>query len=187
MPAIRAGQCLYHRALFQRRHGPKLEYVFFNAEPGEQFRTFLGERGVASGLTEGELELVVQVEEAIVDDALADIIDARYDELWAAYPGDKQRHAYAVLCLLIGADHLTPEVWIDLLRSASSIQEYVRDQVRATREKDFENPFRQATYRSREEMTASIGTIDDNSFVQQVREETDEFLVRIGKAIDAAR
>jgi len=59
-----------------------LEYVFFNAEPCEQFRTFLGERGVASGLTEGELELVVQVEEAIVDDALADIIDARYDELF---------------------------------------------------------------------------------------------------------
>jgi len=59
-----------------------LEYVFSNAEPCEQFRAFLGERGVASGIAKGELELIVQVEEANVDDTLADLIDARYDELF---------------------------------------------------------------------------------------------------------
>jgi len=59
-----------------------LEYVFFNSEPCEQFRAFLAERGVMSSLTKGELELIVQIEEASVDDALADLIDARYDELF---------------------------------------------------------------------------------------------------------
>jgi hypothetical protein len=116
-----------------------------------------------------------------------DEIHTRYDQLWDAYPRDKQQHAYAVLCSLSGAGHPAREEWIALLRAAGGIQEYIRDQVQATREKDFENPFRQATYRSREEMTASIGTIGENSFVLQVREETAAFLHVIDRAISAVQ
>ena len=65
------------------------------------------------------------------------------------------------------------------MSSWKEIQEYVRDQVYTTRKKDFENPFRQATYRNMDEMTAAIGTIEDNSFVKQVRGETEEFEKRI--------
>jgi hypothetical protein len=60
------------------------------------------------------------------------------------------------------------------------VQEYVRDQVYISRKKDFDNPFRKATYRNMEEMTAAIGTIEDNGFVKQVRKETEDFR----KAID---
>jgi len=56
-----------------------------------------------------------------------------------------------------------------------AIQEYIRDQVYASRKKDHDNPFRQATYRNTEEMVAAIGTIEDNSFVKLVREETENF------------
>ena len=59
------------------------------------------------------------------------------------------------------------------------IQEYIRDQVYISRKKDHDNPFRQATYRNLEEMTAAIGTIEDNSFVKQVRAETKIFEQRI--------
>ena len=58
-----------------------LEYVFFNAEPRARF-CFLREHGIEPPLAEGELERLVQVEEDLVDDALADTLDAYYDEMF---------------------------------------------------------------------------------------------------------
>ncbi|MCE5185309.1 MAG: DUF4954 family protein [Planctomycetaceae bacterium] len=101
-------------------------------------------------------------------------IHRRYDALWQAYPLEKQRHAFAVLKELYGGT-LEKEQWLDALNRAVAVQEYVRDHVYESRQKDFENPFRRATYRSDEEMLAAIGTIEDNSFVKQVRTETETF------------
>ncbi len=70
---------------------------------------------------------------------------------------------------------LTPEIWKSALDEAIRDKEYVRDQVYVTREKDFENPFRKITFRHPEEMKAVMGTIGDNSFVKQVRKDTEEF------------
>lgn len=103
-------------------------------------------------------------------------IHRRYDELWEDYPTQKQRHAFAVLARIAGTRGLSRDAWHDFLRRAETIQQYVCDQVYVSRGKDFENPFRRATYRSEEEMTAAIGTVDDNSFVEMVREETRRFL-----------
>ena len=50
-----------------------------------------------------------------------------------------------------------------------------------TRKKDYENPFRQATYRNAEEMTAAIGTLEENSFVRQIRSETETNLKRLAE------
>jgi len=106
-------------------------------------------------------------------------VHARYDALWEAYPLAKQRHAWATLCEVLGLPQIGKGPWIDALDRAVTIQEYVRDQVYASRKKDFDNPFRQATYRSLEEMTAAIGTIEDDGFVKQVRRDTEEFKTRI--------
>lgn len=102
-------------------------------------------------------------------------IHARYAALWDAYPLEKQKHAWRTLCLLFKTDELTASQWHAALDKTVAIQEYIRDQVYTSRKKDFDNPFRQATYRNMEEMTAAIGTIEDNSFVNQVREETKAF------------
>jgi hypothetical protein len=48
-----------------------------------------------------------------------------------------------------------------------------------SRLKDYDNPFRQSTFRNEQEMTATIGTIEDNSFVRQVRQETEQFKRRV--------
>jgi hypothetical protein len=101
-------------------------------------------------------------------------IHQQYDRLWQAYPLEKQRHAFAILNDLYGG-RLDKNQWHEALDRAVTIQEYVMDQVYQSRLKDFENPFRQATYRNLEEMTAAIGTIEDNSFVKQVRQETEVF------------
>ncbi|MGC9312694.1 MAG: DUF4954 family protein [Sediminispirochaetaceae bacterium] len=112
-----------------------------------------------------------------------DEVHARYDELWSDYPLEKQRHAYEVLCELTGAGQLQQKHWLDLLYRTRKIQEYIRDQVYNSRNKDFENTFRKATYRNIQEMTAAIGTIGDNSFIRQVREETDRFLEMVDEKI----
>ena len=105
-----------------------------------------------------------------------DAIHGRHDELWAAYPFEKQRHAYAVLTRIAGTPRLSGKAWRDFLRRGRVIQEHVRDQVYVSRHKDFANPFRRATYRCEEEMTAAIGTVEDNNFVIKVREETRLFV-----------
>jgi len=106
-------------------------------------------------------------------------IHGRYDALWQDYPRAKQCHAFAALCDLLAENTIETRQWRSALEKAVEIQEYIRDQVYISRQKDFDNPFRQATYRNQDEMTAAIGTIEDNSFVKQVRQETENFKKRI--------
>ncbi len=102
-------------------------------------------------------------------------IHKRYDALWQAYPLEKQKHAFATLCDIDGVSELTKDQWLDALRKTVGIQEYVRDQVYLSRKKDYDNSFRQTTFRNNEEMIAAIGTIEDSGFVKQLRAETDQF------------
>jgi len=102
-------------------------------------------------------------------------IHKRYNALWTKYPLEKQKHAYASLCTLLGTDTLTHDQWIAALDRAVKIQEYIRDQVYLSRKKDYDNLFRQNTYRTIAEMTAAIGSVEENSFIKQVRLETEEF------------
>jgi len=120
---------------------------------------------------------VDQIRSDIVSGKLSnwDKIHHRYNTLWEKYPFEKQKHAFATLCEILGSDKPTNEQWISALDKAVEIQEFIRDQVYISRKKDFDNPFRQATYRNTAEMTAAIGTIEDNSFIDQVRKETEDF------------
>ncbi len=104
-----------------------------------------------------------------------DDIHRRCDELHEKYTLAKRRHAFATLVDLIGLDTLTADVWNAALHEAIEIQKYIREQTYLTRKKDFENPFRQTTFADEAEMQAVIGTIEDNSFVKQVRSETEQF------------
>lgn len=102
-------------------------------------------------------------------------IHRRYDGLWEEYSMEKQRHAFATLCEILGKTTIANDDWVAALDKNVEIQEFICEQVYITRKKDFDNPYRQATYRNIEEMTAAIGTIEDNSFVKQIRSETEVF------------
>ena len=77
------------------------------------------------------------------------------------------------------ADVLTKEMWLENLERAIIIQRFIRDQVFESRNKDYENEFRNATFRNEDEKIAVIGKIEDVGFVQQIREETEEFVKTI--------
>ncbi|HLN56849.1 MAG TPA: DUF4954 family protein [Bacteroidales bacterium] len=101
-------------------------------------------------------------------------IHKRYDRLWQRYPSDKQKHAYAVLCNILGTEDLTSSQWSDALDEGVAIQQYIADHVYSSRKKDYDNPYRFITFRNPEEMKAAIGNVDENSFIVQVRDETRE-------------
>jgi hypothetical protein len=99
----------------------------------------------------------------------------RYDELWEKYTIDKQKHAFATLCELIGTEKPSNTEWISAIDKAIIIQKYISDQVYKSRKKDFDNPFRKITFRNMDEMTAALGSLEENSFIVQVRQEALEF------------
>jgi len=107
-----------------------------------------------------------------------DEIHHRYDELWENYQHEKLHHAYFSLMFLYkdDADTLTKEMWHDNLEKAIRIQRFICEQVYESRKKDYENPFRNATFRNEDEKLAVIGCIDNVSFVKQIRKETEEFV-----------
>ena len=102
-------------------------------------------------------------------------IHERYNELWVKYKVDKQKHSFATLCELFGAEHLTLNDWKSAMDKAITIQKYVCDQVYNSRKKDFDNPYRQTTFRNMDEMKAAFGSLDENSFIVQVRKEAVDF------------
>ena len=106
-------------------------------------------------------------------------IHKRYNDIWRRYPVDKLRHAYLSLCCLMGVERMDAAAWQQAIEAEIRIQRFICDEVYRTRQKDYENPFRKATYRNAEEMTAAIGTLEDNSFVKQIRSETAVNLKRL--------
>jgi hypothetical protein len=104
-------------------------------------------------------------------------IHARYDQMWQEYPRQKRAHALATLLDLLGASgkKLTPQLWNAALDEAVRIQKYVCEQVYVSRKKDYDDPFRKTTFRNAAEMKAVVGTAEANSFVKQVRQDTQAF------------
>ena len=114
-------------------------------------------------------------------------IHDRYDQLWRAYGVAKHCHAYATLCDLYDVARLDASQWNAALVRGVEIQGIICKRVYTSRQKDFDNPFRQATHRNQAEMTAALGTIEDDNFVKQVRTETDQFNTQSQDALRLAR
>ena len=98
---------------------------------------------------------------------------AEYAKLAADYPSSRARHALACLRWLEardapgGSPAPAGGLVADALRELGSLGGRVAAGLRASRAKDFTNPFRRATYRSDAEMRAVAGTVDDNPFVRK--------------------
>ena len=101
-----------------------------------------------------------------------DDIHQRYDELWERYATDKLCHALQTLCIVMNTEVMTPDLWLQALAHEERIQRRISEQVYLSRKKDHDNPFRTATCDNPEEALAVFGKVEDNSFVNQVREET---------------
>lgn len=87
-----------------------------------------------------------------------DEVHARWQQLWRNYGEQKCRHAYQVLCLLWHLPRIDAEAWQRGKECYEALQQKVSEQVRLTRKKDDDNPFRQMTYLDAEERKGVLGT-----------------------------
>lgn len=157
---------------------------YFTANPGATFDSTVAELG---GKRERDWENVggQLITRAALDAVRSDIVSGklgswddihhRWDELWDGYALEKQRHAFGILCEISERDKITKADWVAALDRAVEIQELICERVYSSRKKDFDNPFRQATYRCAEEMTAVVGGVDEDAFVKEIQSETEEF------------
>jgi hypothetical protein len=109
-------------------------------------------------------------------------VHAAYDEMAAAYPRDRARHAWEVYRDLKAGDENSaphpledPALFKEELENLINTRRWISSQVYTSRAKDFNDPFRGITYRNREEMRQVAGSAADNPFVKIVREKEKEF------------
>ena len=112
-------------------------------------------------------------------------IHHRYNELWKHYPTDKLCHALHALCTVFGCHTMTDDLWLQALAHEERIQRRISEQVYLSRKKDHDNLFRAATCRNEEEAQTIFGNVDDNKFVNQVREEMFTNIRRIERLRDS--
>jgi hypothetical protein len=121
-----------------------------------------------------------------------DVHDA-YKVVWQAYPHQKARHALETLLILsdeesysedgdtLDTSSLDWEKWISQLSLASLTERRIVELVMGSRIKDHTHPFRSITFDSNEEGEAVLGSIDQNSFIHQIQEESAIFIDHIEK------
>jgi NDP-sugar pyrophosphorylase family protein len=115
-------------------------------------------------------------------------IHASYDEMAEAYTLDKLRHAWEVYRYLerhpsgnTGHPLENPEIFKQELETLIAIRRMIAEQVYISRVKDFDNSFREITFRNREEMEQVAGNAENNSFVKLIRERTKNGEVSVKK------
>jgi hypothetical protein len=100
-----------------------------------------------------------------------------YQKAWAEYPA--QRRSHGLFCVLLALDRRIEDLDAALigriLEESVSIQEELLQRAFASRQKDFDNPFRQATFRNKLEMEAVLGRLEDTPFLQEYRKETEAY------------
>lgn len=103
-----------------------------------------------------------------------DDIHDRYDMLWRHYPVEKLYHACLLLSLEMGRP--VEDCIVEVLDRAVDIQRDICEQVYLSRKKDYDNEIRNATFRDEEERDAVNGRLEDNSFIIQIKTETEKFI-----------
>ncbi|MDR1836784.1 MAG: DUF4954 family protein [Treponema sp.] len=135
-----------------------------------------------------------------VDELRKDIGEGKYKnwdeihrvyDLWdEAYPLDKCRHAWAVLALIRETDRAPDTAaFRKELSAALEIRRWIDRKIYESREKDYNNPFKKATFRNQAEMDQVIGKPEDNPFIHIIRKESgafEEMIERVSERITAS-
>jgi len=112
-------------------------------------------------------------------------VHAYYINQGENYLKDKLYHAYTSLLeiLSITPRQFTADFFIDLLQKAVETKSWMCKEIYESRAKDYSNPFRKMVYDTREEMNKVVGSLEDNSFIQQQTGKLDEFKKQVKSVI----
>ena len=116
-------------------------------------------------------------------------LHSAYLKAWKEYPAEKANHG--IFCLLKmknrEPEDLTEAFIAETLEESARTAQKLLEMAFRSRKKDYDNPFRQATYRSIEEMNSVVGSIEDNSFLNDFRQETDAYCREVGELIKSLK
>ena len=108
------------------------------------------------------------------DDVVSDKINnwndvhVRYKEIGKEYEQDLLEHSFCSLLeiLNITSKQFTQELFKKLLAETLSTKQWMTEGILKSREKDYTNPYRKMVYENNTEMHKVIGSLEDNSFIQ---------------------
>lgn len=106
-----------------------------------------------------------------------DEVHAFYDECYANYSDYKARYALDLLEYLYDTpiNAFTAEIYEDLVNDVACVSMNMLESSITSREKDFTDYFRSITFRNDDEKAAVLGTLQDVSFLKELKNDTHEF------------
>jgi hypothetical protein len=126
------------------------------------------------------METLESIKSAIKDDKVYnwDDIHALYQDAWLEYSGHKLRHALYAMeqihqTVISTSDNDQWKTWIE---RAARTAGYISRQAYTSREKDYKDPWRKITFENEAEMKAVTGSLDDNTFLKDLKIEMDKFI-----------
>ena len=108
-----------------------------------------------------------------------DDVQRRYNDIARNYIHQRAEHALDVICRILGVDVVDDESLNTCCKIAIEAQRYIERETRASREKDYQNPFRSTMYENTSEMNEVIGTLEDNRFIELLSNQTALFSNRL--------
>jgi signal peptidase I len=106
-----------------------------------------------------------------------------YKENGKLYVEQKLQHAYASLLELFKLNRLDAASLKDFLLRSLGIKERMVNNIYDSRAKDYQNEFRKMVYGNEAEMEVITGRLEDNVFINQQKEELEEFRVSVENII----
>ncbi len=156
-------------------------------ETAERFRTAERSRWINLGGQLVREDDLASIKSAILKGQISSWgeLHRKYIDLSRTYPEDRTAHAFASLMYLYGRKGELPpaDFWKDALAKGIEIQEMVVKNTYESRLKDYTNKFRRVTFDSTREMKAVTGTIDDNNFIDIIKEELADFKTKVSTLI----
>jgi hypothetical protein len=108
-----------------------------------------------------------------------DAVHQTYELWFGSYARDKALNGLKVLKQVLGMPFLDAETWSLLVEKVVTTRAYIEEQVFKTKEKDFNNKFRESTYRNHAERDAVLGCLDDNPFVLESKQISQQIIKEV--------
>ncbi|HLP11916.1 MAG TPA: DUF4954 family protein, partial [Flavobacteriales bacterium] len=110
-----------------------------------------------------------------------------YEENGKVYSEQKLQHAYASLLELMNIEQLDAAAFKKLLLHTLNIKEWMVKNIYHSRAKDYQNEFRKMVYDNEKEMEVVVGKLEDNVFINQKKEELENFKTSVENIISEFR
>ena len=108
-----------------------------------------------------------------------------YKKNGAVYAEQKLQHAWASLLeiLNMNSSDFSEDILIELLNQSVQTKEWMVNSIYQSRAKDYQNEFRRMVYDSDEEMEKVIGSLEENSFINQQKQELAEMKLAVNSIV----